>query len=221
MDFQKGILRCILFFLFEMSLAAALTVLVVFALANIGRSSDMLTKGNYTKIGVQSPEEILYPKTLISRMSEFAELAELLPKVATDDRTVIITSVNEAFARPNSLLGVFRESFRAGEGIEHLLNHVLVDAVDAKAFLHCKAVHLHCYLLEVRSMNLRLANNYMRKKGLSVELVWTKLALQERVLELGSGPALYFRGPWANLASGPFKLSCFEHKGKRFGGIMI
>ena len=60
--------------------------------------------------------------------SEFAGLAELLPKVATDDGTVIITSVNEAFARPNSLLDLFRESFRAGEGIEHLLDHVLVAA---------------------------------------------------------------------------------------------
>jgi len=46
--------------------------------------------------------------------SEFADLAQVLPKVATDDRTVIITSVNEAFARPNSLLGLFRESFQVG-----------------------------------------------------------------------------------------------------------
>ena len=58
----------------------------------------------------------------------------MLPKVATDDRTVIITSVNEAFARPNSLLGLFRESFQVGEGIGHLLDNVLVVAVDAKAF---------------------------------------------------------------------------------------
>jgi hypothetical protein len=42
---------------------------------------------------------------------------------------VIITSVNEAFARPNSLLGLFRESFWAGEGTKHFLDHVLVVAV--------------------------------------------------------------------------------------------
>jgi len=116
--------------------------------------------------------------------SEFAGLAELLPKVATDDGTVIITSVNEAFARPNSLLDLFRESFRAGEGIEHLLSHVLVVAVDDMAFAHCAAVHPHCYLLEVHSnLNLSSANEFMSEAY--VELVWTKLSLQQRVLELG------------------------------------
>jgi hypothetical protein len=110
-------------------------------------------------------------------------LAELLPKVATDDGTVIITSVNEAFARPGSLLDVFRESFRAGEGIEHLLDHVLVVAVDDAGFAHCKAVHPHCYLLEVRSMDLSSDSKFMSEAY--VELVWTKLSLQQRVLELG------------------------------------
>nr|CAB3479273.1 unnamed protein product [Digitaria exilis] len=120
---------------------------------------------------------------LLHRQPEFADLAELLPKVATDDRTVIITSVNEAFARPNSLLDLFRESFRAGDGIEHLLNHVLVVAVDDMAFAHCKAVHPHCYLLEFKSMNLSSDNKFMSQAY--VELVWTKLSLQQRVLELG------------------------------------
>ncbi|CAL4959730.1 unnamed protein product [Urochloa decumbens] len=114
----------------------------------------------------------------------FAGLAELLPKVSTDDGTVIITSVNEAFARPGSLLDVFRESFRAGEGIEHLLDHVLVVTVDGMAFAHCKAAHPHCYLLEVSSsMNLSSASKFM--SDAYVELVWTKLSLQQRVLELG------------------------------------
>ncbi|CAL4953002.1 unnamed protein product [Urochloa decumbens] len=120
----------------------------------------------------------------LTPQSGFAGLAELLPRVGTDDGTVIITSVNEAFARPGSLLDVFRESFRVGEGIEHLLGHVLVVAVDGMAFAHCKTVHPHCYLLEVRSsMNLSSANKFM--SDAYVELVWTKLSLQQRVLELG------------------------------------
>ncbi|KAM0831776.1 hypothetical protein ACQ4PT_065312 [Festuca glaucescens] len=85
----------------------------------------------------------------------FLGLADLLPKVATDDGTVIITSVNEAFARPGSLLDLFRESFYAGDGIAHLLNHTLIVAVDAAAYHHCRRVHSHCYLLEaMTSMNL-------------------------------------------------------------------
>ncbi|RLN03784.1 hypothetical protein C2845_PM13G17460 [Panicum miliaceum] len=113
----------------------------------------------------------------------FPGLAELLPRVATADRTVIVTSVNEVWAAPGSLLDLFRESFRNGEGIEHLLNHTLIVAVDAGGFDRCRAVHPHCYLLEVRSANVSAANRFLSKGYL--ELVWTKLSLQQRVLELG------------------------------------
>ncbi|KQK11245.1 uncharacterized protein At4g15970 [Brachypodium distachyon] len=114
----------------------------------------------------------------------FPGLAELLSKVATDDRTVIITSVNEAWSRPGSLLDIFREGFLNGEGIAHLLDHVLVVAVDTGALAHCEAVHPgHCYLLEVKSANISSANRFMSKGYL--ELVWAKLQLQHRVLQLG------------------------------------
>jgi hypothetical protein len=113
----------------------------------------------------------------------FPGLAELLPKVATDDGTVIITSVNEAWAAPGSLLDIFREGFRNGEGTAQLLNHTLIVAVDAGALARCEAVHPHCYLLEVTSANVTSANRFMTKSYL--ELVWAKLSLQQRVLELG------------------------------------
>ncbi|KAL6877624.1 hypothetical protein ACP4OV_012839 [Aristida adscensionis] len=114
---------------------------------------------------------------------KFPGLAELLPKVATEDGTVIITSVNEAWARPNSLMGLFRESFRNGEGIAHLLNHTLIVALDEGGFKHCRAVHPHCYLLQVKGMNLSSANQFLTKGYL--EVVWIKLSIQQRVLELG------------------------------------
>jgi hypothetical protein len=114
---------------------------------------------------------------------KFPGLPELLPKVAMEDRTVIITSVNEAWAAPGSLLDLYRDSFKNGEGIAHLLDHVLVVAVDPAGFRRCKAVHPHCYLLHVKSINLTSATRFMSREYL--ELVWTKLSLQQRVLELG------------------------------------
>ncbi|VAH83721.1 uncharacterized protein At4g15970-like [Triticum dicoccoides] len=113
----------------------------------------------------------------------FPGLAELLPRVATDDGTVIITSVNEAWSRPGSLLDLFRAGFNNGEGIAHLLNHTLIVAVDPGALAHCEAVHPHCYLLEVTSANVSSANRFMTKSYF--ELVWAKLELQQRVLQLG------------------------------------
>ncbi|KAM3353724.1 hypothetical protein ACQJBY_024717 [Aegilops geniculata] len=113
----------------------------------------------------------------------FPGLAELLPRVATDDGTVIITSVNEAWSRPGSLLDLFRAGFNNGEGIAHLLNHTLIVAVDPGALAHCEAVHPHCYLLEVTSANVSSANRFMSKSYF--ELVWAKLELQQRVLQLG------------------------------------
>jgi hypothetical protein len=113
----------------------------------------------------------------------FPGLAELLPKVATDDGTVIITAVNDAFATPGSLLDLFRGSFRDGEGIAHLLNHTLIVALDPGAMARCSAVHPHCYHLEVAAANVSSASRIMTKSYL--EIVWVKLSLQQRVLELG------------------------------------
>jgi hypothetical protein len=102
-----------------------------------------------------------------------------------EDRTVILTLVNEAWAQSGSLLDIYRESFKNGEDIEHFLNHVLVIAVDAGGFGRCKAVHPHFYLLEVNksTANLSSANRFMTKEFL--ELVWLKLSFQQRILELG------------------------------------
>lgn len=120
----------------------------------------------------------------MSQVVGFAGLAELLPRVAMEDRTVILTLANEAWTQPGSLLDIYRESFRNGEDTERFLNHVLVIAVDAGGFDRCKAVHPHCYHLEVvRSTNLSSASKFMTKEF--VDLVWLKLSFQQRILELG------------------------------------
>jgi hypothetical protein len=139
--------------------------------------------------------------------------------VATDDRTVIITSVNEAFARLGSLLDLFRESFHAGDGIAHLLNHILIVAVDAAAYHHCRRVHPHCYLLEARtSMNLSSETDFMSDAYL--ELVWAKLELQQRVLQLGYNflftdvDIVWFRDPFRHIGvHADMAMSCDIYSG--------
>uniref|UniRef100_A0A0E0JSW7 Nucleotide-diphospho-sugar transferase domain-containing protein n=1 Tax=Oryza punctata TaxID=4537 RepID=A0A0E0JSW7_ORYPU len=205
----KGNLRRFFVFFFELWLAATLVLVLLCVLANTRRSSEMSSEAaevcNCSQIGIASSpiSEEVTATSGDSIESSFADLAELLPKVAMEDRTVIITSVNEAFARSNSLLDLFRESFVAGEKIAHLLDHVLVVAVDPAAFDHCRAVHPHCYHLKVKSMDLSSANNFMSETY--VELVWTKLSLQQRVLELGYNflftdvDILWFRDPFRHI----------------------
>uniref|UniRef100_A0ACD5XC72 Uncharacterized protein n=1 Tax=Avena sativa TaxID=4498 RepID=A0ACD5XC72_AVESA len=191
MEFHSGSFQR----LFKLWLAATLAFLLLFMLVGRGWSPvDMMAAARRQRAAT-TPDE-----------SKFAGLAELLPKVATDDRTVIITSVNEAFSRPGSLLDLFRESFYAGEKIHHLLDHLLVVAVDAAAYQHCRRVHPFCYLLETTtpSMNLSTASNYM--SDAYVELVWAKLELQQRVLQLGYNflftdvDILWFRDPFRHIA---------------------
>ncbi|KAF8755692.1 hypothetical protein HU200_011159 [Digitaria exilis] len=91
----------------------------------------------------------------------FKGLPELLQKVAMEDRTVIITSVNEAWAQPGSLLDIYLERFKNGEEIAHLLNHLLVVALDAGGFERCNVVHPHCYFLNATTTDMSSAKAFM------------------------------------------------------------
>ncbi|CAO1947065.1 unnamed protein product [Urochloa humidicola] len=114
-----------------------------------------------------------------------SEFERMLRAAAMEDRTVIMTSVNEAWAAPGSLLDSFLESFRVGENVSHFVKHIVVVAMDDGAFRRCRAVHPHCHLLrsEKEGLDLSGAKSYMTKDYL--DLVWSKLKLQQRILELG------------------------------------
>lgn len=116
---------------------------------------------------------------------EFRGLAAAVSRAATsDDRTVIITCVNQAWAAPGSLLDLFLESFRVGDGTAPLLRHLLIVAMDGAAMARCRALHPHCYLYSpARGVDFAPAKPFLSRDYL--ELVWSKLRLQRRVLRLG------------------------------------
>lgn len=115
-------------------------------------------------------------------MPQTKDLASLLKSVAMDDNTVILTEINDAWATPNSLLDLFLESFRIGEHIEHLLDHLLIVAVDRNAFDRCNLVHSHCYLHKMEG-NYSSEKVYMTKDYL--EMMWSRNKFQRSILELG------------------------------------
>ncbi|XP_047065352.1 uncharacterized protein At4g15970-like [Lolium rigidum] len=111
------------------------------------------------------------------------ELAVLLRSAVMEDNTVIMTFTNKAWTASGSLLDLFMESFREGDKTEPLLKHLIIVAVDDKAFEQCKLVHPLCYFLEVGGVNLTREQAYMSKDYL--EMMWARNKFQTRVLELG------------------------------------
>ncbi|KAM0902181.1 hypothetical protein ACQ4PT_019471 [Festuca glaucescens] len=118
----------------------------------------------------------------VEEAEEFRGLAVAVSRAAMDDRTVIITCVNQAWVAPGSLLDLFLESFRIGDGTARLLPHVLVVTMDPAAHARCLAVHRHCYQHTIPGINLDF---FGPEEWL--DLVWSKLKLQRRILELGYG----------------------------------
>ncbi|KAF0909272.1 hypothetical protein E2562_033588 [Oryza meyeriana var. granulata] len=132
------------------------------------------------------------------------DLADLLRRAATPDRTVLMTATNEAWAAPGSFLDLFLESFRHGEGTEHLVQHLLVVAMDGKAFERCNAVHPFCYWFRVDGMDFAAEQSYM--KGDYLEMMWRRNRFQQTILELGytflftDVDILWFRSPFPHIS---------------------
>lgn len=109
----------------------------------------------------------------------------MLARAATKDRTVIMTQINAAWTRPGSLLDLFFESFRTGEGgVARLLDHLVIVTMDPAAYEGCKAVHRHCYFLRTSNgVDYRSEKMFMSKDYL--EMMWGRNRFQQTVLELG------------------------------------
>ena len=117
--------------------------------------------------------------------SPWGDLEEVLARAATKDRTVIMTQINAAWTRPGSLLDLFFESFRTGEGgVARLLDHLVIVTMDPAAYEGCKAVHRHCYFLRTSNgVDYRSEKMFMSKDYL--EMMWGRNRFQQTVLELG------------------------------------
>ncbi|GJN13132.1 hypothetical protein PR202_ga31469 [Eleusine coracana subsp. coracana] len=131
------------------------------------------------------------------------DLADLLRRAATADKTVLMTAINEAWAAPGSFLDLFLESFKHGEGTADLPQHLLVVAMDSKAFERCNAVHPFCYWFRVDGMDFAAEQTYM--KGDYLEMMWRRNRFQQTILELGYSflftdvDILWFRSPFPRL----------------------
>ncbi|OVA17515.1 Nucleotide-diphospho-sugar transferase [Macleaya cordata] len=137
--------------------------------------------------------------------AEHRELAKVLRNASMPDRTVILTTLNEAWASPGSVIDLFLESFQIGEGTQSLLNHLVIAAVDQKAYNRCISIHPHCYELTTPGIDFAAEKRFMTPDYL--KLMWRRIEFLRIVLELGynfvftDADIMWFRDPFRHFAA--------------------
>ncbi|KAG8375291.1 hypothetical protein BUALT_Bualt10G0085100 [Buddleja alternifolia] len=130
-----------------------------------------------------------------------------------DNKTVIITTLNAAWTEPNSIFDLFLESFRIGNQTQNLLKHVVVVALDRKAYSRCMEVHLHCYALTTAGVNFSGEAFFMSEDYL--KMMWRRIDFLRIVLETGydfvftDADVMWLRDPFQRFyPDGDFQIAC-------------
>ncbi|ERN15660.1 hypothetical protein AMTRI_Chr03g50900 [Amborella trichopoda] len=134
------------------------------------------------QINISSPA----PAPSLVRKQETKVLDKLdtvLERTADKNKTVIITALNGAWAEENTMIDLFLESFHIGEGTEILLNHLLIVALDAKAYKRCLKIHHNCYTLRTRGIDFTAEKVYMSEDYL--KMMWRRLGFLGDILRRG------------------------------------
>ncbi|KAI3857133.1 hypothetical protein MKW98_010547 [Papaver atlanticum] len=130
---------------------------------------------------------------------EQVKLERLLKAATMKDKTVILTTLNEAWAAPapNSILDLFLESFKIGENTKYLLNHC--NGPESISALFRSAPR--CYALKVEGVDFTVEAYFM--KGNYLKMVWSKIDIQKSALEIGYNfvftiyaDIMWFRNPF-------------------------
>ncbi|KAK4486258.1 hypothetical protein RD792_008928 [Penstemon davidsonii] len=148
-------------------------------------------------------------------------LEELLKKAAMPDNTVILSPLNEAWIEKGSIFDLFLESFRIGNRTIGLLKHLLVVALDQKAFDHCLGLHLNCYFLKTQGVDFSAEAGYMSTDYL--KMVWRKIDFLRTILETGysfvftDADIMWLRNPFPQFYPNTnFQVSCDKFQGNPF-----
>ncbi|KAK6925416.1 Nucleotide-diphospho-sugar transferase [Dillenia turbinata] len=146
------------------------------------------------------------------------KLRKILRRAAMKDKTVIITTLNEAWAAPNSVLDLFVESLRIGNQTQGLLNHLVVIALDYNAYRRCTTLHLHCYFLTTKGIDFSRQAAYMT--NIYLTMMWRRTNFLRIILEEGynflftDADIMWFRDPFPRLFPDvDFQIACDNFNG--------
>lgn len=119
----------------------------------------------------------------MQKFEELPGLEKLLIETSMPNKTLIITTLNSAWAKNNTMIDLFLASFQEGDNIAHLVDHLLIVALDQSAFDRCTAIHHHCYRLETEGVDFAAEKFFMSSDYL--KMMWRRIDFLRIVLELG------------------------------------
>ncbi|KAG4907430.1 hypothetical protein AAZX31_20G097700 [Glycine max] len=150
-------------------------------------------------------------------------LEKILNEAAMKDRTVILTTLNEAWAAPNSVIDLFLESFRIGDRTSTFLDHLVIIALDQKAFARCQVIHTYCFSLVSEEADFHEEAYFMTPRYLM--MMWKRIDFLRTVLEMGynfvftDADIMWFRDPFPLFhLDADFQIAC-DHFTGRFDDV--
>ncbi|KAE9600192.1 hypothetical protein Lal_00045850 [Lupinus albus] len=149
------------------------------------------------------------------------KLEIVLKNASMVDKTVIITTLNDAWAEPGSIFDLFLESFHKGNETEKLLKHLVVITLDQKAYARCIVLHPYCYQLETKGDNFTNEAFFMTPDYL--HMMWRRIKFLGSVLQLGynfvftDADIMWFRDPFKEFyKDADFQIACDFFNGNSY-----
>ncbi|CAN5963512.1 unnamed protein product [Sphagnum jensenii] len=145
-------------------------------------------------------------------------LEDILARASMPDKTVILTTLNAAWAQPNTMIDLFLDSFHQGEGIEYLLNHLVIIALDQVAYNRCTELHTACFMLTTEGVDFAAEKFFMT--GEYLMMMWRRIEFLRKVLEMGYSfvfsdtDIMWFRDPFPRFdKSADLQIACDKYTG--------
>ncbi|XP_052153421.1 uncharacterized protein At4g15970-like isoform X3 [Oryza glaberrima] len=146
------------------------------------------------------------------------KLQQVLQKASMGDNTVILTTLNSAWASPGSVIDLFIDSFRSGVRTSSLLNHLVIIAFDWNAYKQCLKIHPYCFALGTDGVDFSEEKRFLTSGYL--EMMWKRIDFLRLVLESGfsfifsDADIMWFRSPFPYFyPDGDFQIACDHYFG--------
>ncbi|KAI5078636.1 hypothetical protein GOP47_0006307 [Adiantum capillus-veneris] len=193
---------------------AAFFMVSYFALSSSSFHEILLPEQNRTMLfGIDNDDANVVPYE--------EKLKAVFEKASMPDRTVIITTLNAAWAENNTMIDIFLESFQHGDGTQRLLQHLIIVCLDQKAYDRCLEIHPHC--LKVKTGGVDFSGEQALLSHDYIKMIWRRIKFLETVLEMNysfiftDADVIWLRDPFPQLrheSKADMQIACDRFNGK-------